>query len=197
MNLNVETPGERELRRAKAHLAVVAELSQSLNSALTFGDLGELLRYKLAALFPIDTLGLAVYSPKTETLLSLYHVVNGKRRPGVAQVPVAGTLSGWMLENRQTLLIGDVRMEIGRYLPAERCQIYLASVSFLSALYVPLFDGERLMGILTIQCRVADAYTPADGAFLESLRGFFSLAMINARSRRKIHRLQQQIHLPK
>ncbi|MEF3272990.1 MAG: response regulator [Chloroflexus sp.] len=94
-------------------------------------------------------------------------------------VPVAQSLSGWVIRHRQPLLI-DAQMHESPWF-AELSQ-YLLAPELTTALSVPIMAGERILGVLNAaKATLHAAFTIADQELLQLLAGQAAVALENAR----------------
>lgn len=105
------------------------------------------------------------------------------------ELPLKGGLAGWVLENRKSLLLGDV--------PRESQQLGIAiriigkpktSLSWMGA---PMISGNHLIGIMAIASYQADAFSPADLELLENMAYQAALVIDNAYHHAEVKRQSQ------
>ncbi len=101
-------------------------------------------------------------------------------------VPVATSLSGWVIQHRQPLLI-DAQVAASPWF-AELRQRLLAP-ELMTALSVPIMAGERVLGVLNAAKTMPHAaFTVADQELLQLLAGQAAVALENARLYSKVSR---------
>ncbi len=87
----------------------------------------------------------------------------------------AGGLTGWVMQHKQVLLIGDMEQEP---LPAEPRRILQPVRSWFG---VPLMVRDWLIGAFSLQSFRPHAFTTADQRFVESVSNQVAIALQNAR----------------
>ncbi len=93
------------------------------------------------------------------------------------RIPLAGTLSGWVIKNQKELFLPDLREDIS--LEGVSLQIIGKNKTSLSWLGVPL-NAENVCGILVQASYTANAFDLADMELLTSLGQHVTLALDNA-----------------
>ena len=63
----------------------------------------------------------------------------------------------------------------------------------LSALFAPLLIGERLLGVVTVQSPLADAYGEHERMVFRTLNAYTAIALDNARAYRQLQQAQSQL----
>ncbi len=93
------------------------------------------------------------------------------------RVPLAGTLSGWVIKNQKELFLPDLREDVT--MEGVNLQIIGKKKTSLSWIGVPL-SAENVTGILVLASYTANAFDHADLELLTSLGQHVTLALDNA-----------------
>ncbi len=92
-------------------------------------------------------------------------------------VPVEGSLAGWVVKNRQPLIIKDTA-EDSRYYP----QIaHVTNFETNSLLAVPLITKDKVVGVLEALNKLSGTFSPDDQEMLSALGAQAAVAIENAR----------------
>ncbi|MBN1876632.1 MAG: GAF domain-containing protein [Anaerolineae bacterium] len=119
----------------------------------------------------------ALYDEDTQTITIPLAMQGEHTLPGVNEINITlekGGLTGWVLQNRQTLFIKDLETED---LPAQPRYVERAR----SWLGVPLIVRNRLVGTLSVQSYQPGAFTQNDQRFFESLARQVAITLENMR----------------
>jgi putative nucleotidyltransferase with HDIG domain len=149
--------------------SVVAELKRCENreQAFTF------LRGQLRALVPYDAL--AIYTRTGELLIPVFLDGSDYDLFSSLEIPLGGGLSGWVAENRKSIVNGNPSVEPG----------YLNDPSkfstLRSALAVPLESGGGIVGVVSLYHQDRDAFTEQDRDLILSLGARLGELMANTR----------------
>ncbi len=81
-------------------------------------------------------------------------------------------LSGWSVQHRQTVRVGELAQD-SRYIEVEP--------SLHSGMYIPLKAGERLVGVISIESEMPNAFSEADERFVATLSNQAAVGLENSR----------------
>ncbi len=145
-NASLFEQGQRRI----TDLAVVNEASQAIALAQNLDDLLEMVHRQASRLFDTTNFFLAVYQPDNSQWGTALHIERGQRQPA-AWYPVSEGITGHIIRTAtpgQHLLFNtmqeniDFHLSLGRQLIGEMARSWLG---------VPLFSGDRIMGVMGIQ----------------------------------------------
>ena len=163
---------EAERERAR-RIAAVAELGERLTALLEPEAVYRETVEGVARSFGYDYVGLMLLDEAAGEVefVAGAGIWAGRTPPGFRQKVTEGMI-GWVARTGETLLANDVSQEpryIAPYLTETRAE-----------LDVPLKYHGRLVGVLTIQSRQRDTFTPLDVTVMETLAGHVAAAITNA-----------------
>lgn len=164
------------LRQVSTINAIMRKLSSSLDEEEVHTWLKEAIRDALNA----DTYYLALLDGD---MLELGLFYDDGEYFNAVQVPVEGTLSGWVIRNNKTLFLNDLRVDPAlegvqeRTIGSER--------SSLSWVGVPI-KTEYVSGMIAVAAYTPRAFTQDDVDLLESLTQQAALALNNARQHKLV-----------
>ena len=127
------------------------ELAQDIGSSLSLNETLSLLAIRLKRIIPYDTL--AIYVPRDNILKPEYVSGDNFRLFSALQIPLGQGLSGWVAENRKSILNGNPAVEPGY--PVDETRFTLMR----SALSVPLAGLNGVVSVLTMYHSEHDAFT--------------------------------------
>lgn len=167
-------------------LRVARESSRSLELATI---LQEITRHAVAAL-PIDQSALLLLPAKDSPLLvvhSLYSIQE-EGHPPLEELPLEGTLSGWVTLQRRSLRIDDLDREARFHDSPERF-----SGRMRSLVSAPLLFRDECLGVLNFWCHRPHAYLDSDLELVELIAGHISAAIQSARRVEREQRLVEEL----
>ncbi len=108
--------------------------------------------------------------------ISLKHIYDDNRRVPdyTALIDTHTGISGWVIHNRQSLLIDDVEHD-----PLPSSIIYYG-VPVRSLISVPLIAQDEVVGVISVQSRTPDTFNHADMVLLEAIASPTAIAIRNA-----------------
>jgi len=162
-----------------AALRPVLQISQHLLSELDLSRLYALIIETARVEVRAERASLMLLEPDEQAL----RIVACTGLPEVASigslVPVAQSLSGWVIRHRQPLLIDAQTIELPEFAGLRR---YLLAPELTTALSVPIMAGDRILGVLNAaKATPRAAFTVADQELLQLLAGQAAVALENAR----------------
>jgi sigma-B regulation protein RsbU (phosphoserine phosphatase) len=136
-------------------------------------------------------LGLLDGGGQTETLAVL--VAEGERQEP-RTLSVGGVVT-WMQEHRRPLVVTDLHKQ---QLPFASRQVGKNAGLVRSALFVPMLAGQDLIGFISIQSQLPNAFTQDDTRILAAMANQAALAIANIRLQRQAEtqaRLERELRL--
>ncbi len=168
----------QERERRITELAILNEISRVLSSTLDFETLAETVYQQASRVFDTTNFYIATYEEGAEEWEMALHLERGERQ-SPARYPVAAGLTGWIIRNRQPLLLHDL---------AENAAFHQAQgLDFLgeqarSWLGVPLIAADRVVGVMAIQSYEQEGlYSKQDLTLFSTIAAQAAIALNNAR----------------
>lgn len=167
-----------ETQRRSQELSGLYEAALATSSVLDTNTLIERLYEHIRLLIEPDTFMVALCNPESKTFSVAFAME--KEEPvreflNKSYSFLEGGLTGWVLENRQPLLIGDIDVDP---LPIEPIRGQHSNHAWLG---VPLISRSNLIGAVSIQSFQPNAFDDSHKRFLESLVAQSAVALENAR----------------
>jgi GAF domain-containing protein len=167
-----------ESQRQTRTLAGLYDTALATGSVLDPDVLLNRLYEQVRPLLKPDAFAVAYYHADTEELeMSLTVEENWAAIDGFAdgRIPVTHGLTGWVVRNRQSLLVDDLLAES---VPVPPRHGILPARSWLG---VPLIARDRIIGAAAVQSTQPHAFDLADRRFMESVASQVAIAIENAR----------------
>jgi GAF domain-containing protein len=167
-----------ESQRQTRALSGLYDTALATGSVLETEVLLARLHDQVRALLNPDTFVVVFYHTDSEELEVVLAIEDGRPAeealPG-GRLPVGQGLTGWVVRNRRSLLVGDLQEEMVPVPP--RHGLHPAR----SWLGVPLIARDRIIGAVSVQSFEPNAFAGADARFLESVASQVAIAIENAR----------------
>ena len=167
-----------ESQRQVQELAGLYDTALATSSALEIEVLLSHLYNQVQQLMAPDTLVVVLHDAEAEGYRVALAVEEGETVPGAVGMRVAlkeGGLTGWVIRERESLLVGDLEVDP---LPVEPRHGARPARAWLG---VPLIVRDRLLGAISVQSFQPQAFEDADRRFLESVAAQVATAIENAR----------------
>lgn len=169
---------ELERKRAAERRAILHEASRAIDAQLDLEQVCLATHQAVARLMPGDSFMIALRDQARdgEQIQGVYLVSHGERQPPQV-IPTEGTLTGHVLRTREPVHLNEVEKVEG--LPRQKnCG---PNKSVKSLLAVPLRLGKCVIGMMSVQSPLADAYTVEDQQSFSTLANQAAIAIENAR----------------
>lgn len=152
------------------------ELTQDLGNSLSLQEALAFVGVRLKRLIPYETL--AVYIRRDEKLTPEYVCGENLRLFTSLEIPVGQGLSGWVAENKKSILNGNPSVEAGYLNDPTKYS------TLRSALAVPLDGVNGVLGVLALYRAERDAFSKENLRILQAISSKVALAIENALSQR-------------
>ena len=168
-----------EAQQRADQLSVLLDIGQAVNSGLEMDTLLKALLEKCKRVLPIEAFYIATYDHETGMIGFPLFYDNGETSVlPPSEMKDSPGLTGFVIQTRQMLYIPDVLAE-------EAARKYKA-IDFggdpsRSYVGVPLLVGDRVVGVISMQCSQPNAYHPDQIRLLETIATQTAGAIENAR----------------
>ena len=164
---------DRDEARAEAHAAVtdvrvadgllaITSLARAVGGDARLSDVGALLWMIFRQIVPSDAMAIFMVDEDRDQVVARYAAgVHAQEIRGVSRAVGAG-MAGWVAVNQRPVFNGDPSIDLGACAtdPARPLR---------SCVALPLMDGDGLVGVLTMYCETASAFSEDHLRLLELL----------------------------
>ena len=175
----------KSLKDQADRLVVLYEIGKAITSTLKIDALLELIYAQLSKVIRTDAYFVALYLPETHQMDIRILYDEGKRYPP-AIVDAGEGLSSWIVENKEPLLIQDLRKEIDNL--SMRPILVGEKKLSRSWLGVPLLSENNLIGLLAVASYTPYMFNTTDKLLLEQIAQQAVLSIQNARHYEEVTR---------
>ncbi|HEY1328372.1 MAG TPA: GAF domain-containing protein [Casimicrobiaceae bacterium] len=170
----------KETEQRNAELAVINSIQQGVAKELDFQAIIDLVGDKIAEIFGVADMSIALYDKRGGTISMPYYLEHGDRFP-VETTPLAGGMTGHVIRSREPLMINrDVMQRAaamgGRLIGDE--SVPMGKTSYVG---VPILKGDEVLGVIALYANHEDAFHDSDVNLLGTLANALSVALENAR----------------
>ncbi len=175
----------KSLKDQADRLAVLYEIGKAITSTLNIDTLLELIYTQLSKVIRCEAYFVALYLPETHQMDIRILYDDGKRFPS-SIVDANEGLSSWIVENKQPLLIQDLRQEIDSI--SMRPILVGEKKLSRSWLGVPLLTEDKLIGLLAVASYKPYMFDNTDKLLMEQISQQAVLSIQNAHHYEEITR---------
>jgi len=162
-----------ETEQRAGELAVVNEIGLALAKQLDFQSIIELVGERVRTIVSASTLYIAIHDREAGLITFPYSVDNGVRDP-LMSFPFGEGLTSVVINSGRPLRLARAEDadSLGAHWVGPRTESFLA---------VPIWGGERVLGVIAVASEPRDAYSEADERLLTTLSSSMGVALENAR----------------
>ncbi|HEU4509720.1 MAG TPA: sigma 54-interacting transcriptional regulator [Pyrinomonadaceae bacterium] len=191
--------GEFQLAELTAQLAVpglgreqyrtLLGLQKAISSHRNIPDLFRDLACRLQQLFKFRDIGVMLHDEARNTMrLYVLEACEGVLREPVTEVPIEGSIAGWVWQNQEPVIVSDLQNE-SRFPGTASLRPYQAK----SMCSLPLTTAHQRLGALNVWSEEAGAYDELDLEFAQLVATQIAVAVDNALHFQEAQLYQQQL----
>ncbi len=169
----------RETKRRAEEMALLYDIGLTVSSHLALEEVLESVYQQIVDVWDPPVFYVALYEEDDDGVLSFpIYVDRGERLgPFRQDVDEQAGFSAWIVRNRQPILVRDWEKE-SETSPVQGVVVGDVSRSWLG---VPLIVGDRIVGVMSVQDYVPNAYGEEHQRFLTTIASEVAVAIENAR----------------
>lgn len=180
-------------QRQREALAAVYQVGLAAASTLGLEQVLQQVYEQVSRLMHLDAFCLALYDPVTDDLRMEMIIEDGRRRPKFTIKASDGNgLTAWVVRSRQILRISDLEAERERF---PTISWPTSPVTIHSWLGLPLMVQDRVVGVLSVQSRRANAFTTDHEQLLTTIAAEAAIAIENARLHQDLEASQERYRI--
>ena len=157
---------------ARQEVQALFELSQNLGNSLSLDETLSVLSVRLKKMVPFDTM--CIFVKQEDTLVAEYVTGDNFRLFSALEIPVGQGLSGWVAENRKSIINGNPSVEPGYLNDPTKFSTMRAALS------VPLEGARSVVGVLSLYHGERDVFTRDHLRILQSIAPKVAQSIENA-----------------
>ena len=164
-------------------------LAKAISSHRNISDLFQDLACRLQNLFEFRDIGVMLHDDETNVMrLYVLESCDGLLREPVTEVPVEGSIAGWVWQNQQPVVVADLERET-RFPAAKGLRPYPAR----SVCSLPLTTAHQRLGTLNVWSDKIGVYDNLDLEFAQLLATQIAVAVDNAFHSEEVQHYQHEL----
>ncbi|AFM04687.1 7TM-containing protein possibly involved in signal transduction [Bernardetia litoralis DSM 6794] len=166
-----------ELRKAYQDINLLSDIGQDITASLDIGVIINTVYKHVDEMMDTTVFGIGTYNPEKETIGFSHFYKNGEILP-YRETPIQDDrLSTWCARNKKPVFINDFDEEYSQYLEGKTRGVLVEERN--SIIYYPLIQEEKLLGVITVQSPLKNAYSRSQYRILESMAAYITIALSN------------------
>ncbi len=166
-----------EIEKAYQNTRLLSQISKEISSSLSLEHIVKIVYDNVNNLMDAASFGIGVYDPATRMLNFPGFIEKGERLEFTFHVD-DDRLAGWCFRNKAEIFTSDYTKEYHKYVKGIKAVV--AGRHSKSIIYLPLFNKENIIGVLTIQSYEENAYSEYHMDILRGLSHSIAVALDNA-----------------
>ncbi len=187
------------IEEAHRNISLLSEIGRRITATLDQEAIMQTLYENVDKLMDASIFGVGLYRPQQQIIEFPFAVQSGKRyEPYLRSMSDERQLAVWCIRERRDVIVDDLSTESAHY--DEQLDRSLGKLedgsppaSARSAIYVPLMVEDRVLGILTVQSFLKQAYEPVHIDILRTLASYTAVALDNSQAYGQLQDMQQKL----
>ena len=173
----------QEMKQDAERWSVIYQATKDISASLEPEQVFQSIYQAAQQMIPCDTFYISIVDEKDQEVRDVY-VMEGDRRYPVERYPINAGLTGYVVTEDKTLHYNDFNYDQPEIEP-----IVVAELMTRSIIIVPLRVKGKVIGALSVQSAMPNAYSTADREMLELMASQAAVAIDNARLHAEVNRL--------
>ncbi len=188
-NTTMSRPTENSagtLDQYKEDINLLSEIGQTLTSSLDIEDVFENTYKKVNELMDANVFLIGLLDEANKDIVFRYIIEEGERLPEARQsLEDKERLGIWVANNKKEAIVLDMEVDYPKYTGQVASQPKVGKQPE-SVIYMPIMDGDSLLGIFSVQSFTQNAYTDYHVNILRNIGVYMGIAVKNASNYRNI-----------
>ncbi|WP_299455981.1 two-component regulator propeller domain-containing protein [uncultured Microscilla sp.] len=168
-----------QLELSFQNVKLLSEIGQKVTANLSLQKITETFYEQITAVMEVDEFGIGLYDAEQKALVFDLIYIGNDCLPQVT-LPLTQTkrLSVHCFLSKKELVSGDVKKDFANYTSIK--DTYTEGDLLNSMLCLPILEGEKALGVMTLQARKPDAYADYHVSMVRSLSTYVAIATQNS-----------------
>lgn len=169
---------QEELKKSHRDTIILNEIGQQLISTLDIDEVFNSLHTNVNELMDASCFGIRLYDKENDEIIYKFEFEKGERHPvDKVQMSTSNNYSVWCVQNKKPIFINDNSTEYHKYVD----EVHVVKGDFpYSLIFQPLIKGDEILGVITVQSFVKNAYVERHLDILNTLASYTVIALENA-----------------
>ena len=184
-----------ELKEAFDKVSLLNKIGKDITSSLDLETVMTTIYKNISTFISADLFGIALYDKECNEIIFKYFIVDGKRlTPEIISVNSKASMAAWVIQHGKTLHLNDVQNDYLKYVPK---LIGSKKDKTNSLIFVPLIINKNVIGVITIQSYILNAYTDQHLEIIQAVGAYSAIALENSTVHEEISKLNKIINSEK
>ena len=181
-----------EIQEQKNNVEQLSRIGKDITSSLSIGNIIKTAYENVNTLMDASVFTIGLFKPSDNSFEFPSTIEKGVQlEPFSIPISDENRLATWCFRNRKDVIINDYSSEYSRYITL--LQEPLAGGNTESIIYLPLWNKEKEIGVISAQSFSKNAYTDYQVNILRNLATYSAIALENADSYRQLALLIEEL----
>jgi diguanylate cyclase (GGDEF)-like protein len=163
-------------------IALISSIGKKITSDLNMTKVLKSLYDEVKKIINLDVLGILLYKEEYGTVDCSYFMEDGKKiNVGEISINDENSYITYCIRNKESIIINDDEKEYVKYIPNRIFKQKSNCTLPKSLIYCPLIVGDKVNGVLSIQCYKRNMYSLDDLNKVKILASYLAIAIENSR----------------
>jgi len=191
-----------KVRERTQNIITLSDIGKEISACLNVEMISEKVYQSVSKLMDSTCFGIGIYKAGEEKIVFKLAMENHLKIANYERdMSNKNQLAVWCIENRKPVFSNNIAAEYRQYLEEfleENIHLIKLSdgsspKSVNSVLYIPLLINDRVLGVITVQSYLTDAYTTHQMNMLQTLATYIAIALENANAYQEIENKNKEI----
>lgn len=161
-------------------LITLGEIGQVIAATNSVEEMIETVYQKINTILDAQTLDIGVLNRSLNRLEFPGSFEDGEKLPfNFCELSEENRLATYCFNSKKIVHINDFDYEIKEYIPSYKVTSPRVGKKVKSIIYVPIIDTNEVIGVMTVQSAMINAYTESDVYLIRSLSSYMAIAIDN------------------
>jgi serine phosphatase RsbU (regulator of sigma subunit) len=180
-----------ELRKAYQDINLLSDIGRDITASLDIGVIINTVYKHVDEMMDATVFGIGTYDAEREMIGFSHFYKEGEMVPYRETSINDDRLSTWCVRNKKPVFINDFDEEYSQYLIEKARGVLVEERN--SIIYYPLIQEGKLLGVITVQSPLKNAYSRNHYRILESLAAYITIALSNYNAYQTIQLAKDEI----
>lgn len=179
------------LEKSNKEIKIINEIGQKITSSLNFDEIIFNTFTQLNDIIDISSFSIALVDNDAEKITFTNIIENGERiEPFTLPADSKSSLVAWCIKNHKPAMLSK-KEDSKKYLKQWRSSG--SSDPINSAIFMPMIQGSKMVGCLTVQNSKENVYTENDLDIIGAVSTFLAIALDNSRTHTELNNLNDMV----
>lgn len=171
-------------------LSLLSKAGQNIIKNFTLKEIYRTTYNEINKFFDTDNIGIGTYNGPHNSIDFSSFIMNGEAMPFARySLEHANTMEVYCYLNNETIVMEDYMRQVGKYIDTNTYKVDTLMAG--SAVFMPLFDNEMTIGVLTIHNKATNFFNSYHLGIIHNIASYLETAIVNYHTDRKAKRRQR------